>query len=54
VNDRESRKAAFMGRITASATHDMKNVLAIIKESAGLMEDLIALHKDLPAPLQEK
>jgi len=43
-----------MGRITASVTHDMKNVLAIIKESAGLMEDLIALNKELPVPVQEK
>jgi C4-dicarboxylate-specific signal transduction histidine kinase len=39
-------KAAFMGRITAGVTHEIKNVLAIIKESAGLMEDLICLGQD--------
>ncbi|MGB9617910.1 MAG: hypothetical protein ACP5M0_12555 [Desulfomonilaceae bacterium] len=39
----QAQKALFMGRITAGATHEIKNVLAIIKESAGLIEDLISL-----------
>ncbi len=30
----------FFGKMTASATHDMKNALAIINESAGLLDDL--------------
>jgi signal transduction histidine kinase len=42
----EAEKAAFMGKITAGVTHEIKNVLAIIKESAGLLEDLISLSKD--------
>ncbi|MBI4965480.1 MAG: hypothetical protein HY913_19540 [Desulfomonile tiedjei] len=50
----EARKAAFMGKITAGVTHDMKNVLAIIKESAGLMEDLMALDKNNALPHKEK
>lgn len=50
----ETNEAAFMGRITAGVTHEMKNVLAIIKESAGLMEDLLALSKDSPFPHREK
>ena len=33
-------KPQFMGKITASVTHEIQNVLAVIKESAGLMEDL--------------
>lgn len=33
----------FFGRVTASISHELKNSLAIIRESAGLMEDLIAL-----------
>lgn len=37
------REALFMGLVTASATHEMQNVLAIIRESAGLMGDLITL-----------
>jgi len=50
----ESKKAAFMGKITAGVTHEIKNVLAIIKESAGLMEDLIALSKEDSIPEREK
>jgi C4-dicarboxylate-specific signal transduction histidine kinase len=37
------RDALFMGRLTAQATHEMQNILATIRESAGLMEDLLAL-----------
>lgn len=36
-----SREAAFIGKITAGATHEIRNVLAIIKESAGLIDDLM-------------
>lgn len=35
--------AMFMGRLTAGATHEMQNILATIRESAGLMEDLLAV-----------
>jgi C4-dicarboxylate-specific signal transduction histidine kinase len=37
------RDAMFMGRLTASATHEMQNILATIRESSGLMEDLLAM-----------
>lgn len=37
------RDAMFMGQLTASATHEMQNILATIRESSGLMEDLLAL-----------
>jgi signal transduction histidine kinase len=50
----EFRETAFMGRITAGVTHEMKNVLAIIKESAGLMEDLLFLSQDGSFKHQEK
>ena len=33
----------FIGKMTASVTHEIKNVLAVIRENAGLMEDLIAM-----------
>ena len=36
-------EAAFLATMTASATHEVRNVLAIIKESAGLIEDMISL-----------
>ncbi len=34
-------EAAFLSIMTASATHEVRNVLAIIKESAGLIEDMV-------------
>lgn len=54
MNRKVSEETAFMGRITAGVTHEMKNVLAIIKESAGLMEDILALTKDRPASENER
>jgi signal transduction histidine kinase len=36
-------EAAFLAAMTASATHEVRNVLAIIKESAGLIQDLAEL-----------
>ncbi|MFH2059734.1 MAG: hypothetical protein ABIJ59_12645 [Pseudomonadota bacterium] len=38
-------KAVFLGRITASVTHEIQNVLAIIKETSGLMEDFIKMNR---------
>jgi len=37
------RDALFMGRLTAQATHELQNILATIRESSGLMEDLLAM-----------
>jgi len=33
----------FFGKMTASISHEIKNVLAIINENAGLLEDLILM-----------
>lgn len=38
-----SLDALIMGRLTAHATHEMQNILATIRESSGLMEDLLAI-----------
>jgi C4-dicarboxylate-specific signal transduction histidine kinase len=46
----ESRELAFFGKIAAGVTHELKNVLAIINESNGLMSDLIAMSKNMPFP----
>jgi len=54
VNDRDLSETAFMGKIAAGVTHEMKNVLAIIRESAGLMEDLLIVAKDDSFPAREK
>ena len=40
-NELRSRQLEFFGRILAGFTHDLKNHLAIIKESNGLISDLI-------------
>ena len=43
MRDIHQNEIAFLGKITAGATHEMKNILAIIQESSGLMEDLMTL-----------
>ena len=54
MGEKDLREAAFLGRITAAFTHEMKNVLAIIKESAGLMEDLLALSQEATFPQRDR
>jgi signal transduction histidine kinase len=34
----------FFGEMSASVSHEIKNVLAIINESAGLLQDLVLMH----------
>jgi signal transduction histidine kinase len=48
------RETAFMGKLTAGATHEMKNVLAIIGESVGLLEDLMGLPNAQDFPHRER
>lgn len=48
------KEIAFMGRIIASLSHEIKNVLATIKESAGLMEDILSLRPETDAPHQAR
>lgn len=40
------KESLFMGKITATATHEIKNVLAIINESSGLMQDFLSMVSD--------
>lgn len=46
--------AAFMGKMTAGVTHELRNVLAIIRESAGLIDDLMSFSKGAAFPSEEK
>ena len=39
-------KAAFSDKVTASVSHEIQNVLAIIKENAGLMEDILHMNRE--------
>lgn len=48
------REAVFLGRVTAGFTHELKNVLAIIKESTGLMEDLLSMTPEGSFPHRER
>jgi C4-dicarboxylate-specific signal transduction histidine kinase len=52
--DTNIREVAFFGKMTASFTHEMRNVLAIIRESAGLMEDLLSLSQNDTFPHKER
>lgn len=52
--DTDNRQVAFFGRMTASITHEMKNVLAIIKESSGLMQDILAFSREETCPYEDK
>jgi C4-dicarboxylate-specific signal transduction histidine kinase len=45
---------ALWGKITAGITHEMKNVLAIINESNGLIEDIMKAGKKAPIKYQDK
>jgi C4-dicarboxylate-specific signal transduction histidine kinase len=46
---REEEKS-FVGKITASVTHELMNVFATIRETSGLMEDLLALSRESSFP----
>jgi hypothetical protein len=48
------KESLFMGKVTASMTHEIKNVLAIIRESAGLAQDLLTVAKESDFPHKEK
>jgi hypothetical protein len=39
-----AQEARFMGAVTALTMHEMQNILAIIRESAGLMGDILKVN----------
>lgn len=41
------KETEFLGRVTAIVMHDLQNVLAIIKEASGLIDDLLPMSKGL-------
>ena len=54
MQEQEEKAVAFYGKITAGITHEFKNVLAIIKESSGLIEDILSMSKDVSIPYLDK
>jgi signal transduction histidine kinase len=54
MNYLKRKEVAFFGRITAGITHEIKNVLAIIQESSGLMEDILDITENGAFPHKDK
>ena len=54
MNHLTRNEVAFFGKITAGITHEIKNVLAIIQESSGLMEDILDVTEDGTFPHKDK
>lgn len=54
MNASENQEAAFIANITAGATHELRNILAIVKESAGLIEDVVNAAEDGGSPSQDR
>ena len=50
----DNKEVAFFGKITAGITHEINNVLAIIKESSGLLEDILAITEDDTFPHKDR
>ena len=50
----KNQEAAFLGKLTAVITHELRNVLAIIKETSGLAEDVLAMADQASSPHGER
>jgi len=48
MTEHESNGAQFIARMAAGTTHEFRNILAIVSESAGLIQDLT--ESDKPSP----
>jgi hypothetical protein len=46
MSSADNREAAFLCKITAATTHEIRNVLAIVQESSGLIEDMVRVFED--------
>jgi C4-dicarboxylate-specific signal transduction histidine kinase len=53
AGSRDAERAAFIARLTAGATHELRNFFAIVKESAGLVGDLVEVAGDRPASAEK-
>jgi len=49
----DSTGIEFFGRVSASVSHEIKNILAIVNENAGLLEDFVSMvHEGVPLSLE--
>ena len=54
MKNRLSRVEVFWGKVVAGYTHEMKNILATISESAGFIEDIHRLGKEGDTAYRDK
>lgn len=54
MTEKSADDLRFFGKVTAGVTHDLQNVIAVIKETAGLMEDILLMNRDKELPFLEK
>lgn len=45
MSNSDNKEARFLAKITTGSTHEIRNVLAIIQESSGLIEDMIRAYE---------
>ncbi len=50
----QHQELALLGRVTASTSHEFKNVLAILRESFGLIQDVLNMNKKIELKHQDK
>ena len=50
MKNSDFEKSSFLGMVAASVAHDLQNVLAIVKETAGLMQDNLFMYQGLLSP----
>ena len=53
-NHIRDHETVIIGKIMAGLSHEFMNVLAIIRERSGLIEDLMALHQEAAFPFRNK
>lgn len=51
---RYDQERIFVGKITAGLSHEIMNILAVIRERSGLIEDLMALNPETPFPFRAR
>lgn len=54
MNLEDTSSVAFMGEITAGYTHEIRNILSIIAESVGLMQDILSMDRERMLQYLEK
>ena len=54
MNPEDTKPVPFMGKITAGYTHEIRNILSIMAESVGLMQDILSMDQDRMLQYKDK